>query len=58
MGKCFMVMNELKIGGGEKQIRLNGHMVTVIMPKRKLSYEEGVQRIDRIIDEIKKKQKI
>jgi len=49
-------MNDLNIGGKEKQVQLNGHMVTVIMPKRKLSYEEGVQRIDRIIKEIKKKQ--
>ena len=48
-------MEDLKIGGKIEEVKLNGHFVSVITPKRKLSYEEGMKRIDKLISEIKKK---
>lgn len=50
-------MNRLNIGGKREDRTLNGHVVTVILPKMRVSYEEGIQRIDRIIEEAKKRQK-
>jgi len=44
----------MKLGGKVKDIRLNNHIVTVITPKRIISYEEGIKRIDKIISTIKK----
>ncbi|NCN38907.1 MAG: hypothetical protein GW780_03440 [Candidatus Aenigmarchaeota archaeon] len=44
----------MKIGGKIETIRLNGNFVTVITPKKKISYKEGVRRIDKLIEEIKK----
>ena len=46
--------NTLGIGGKVKTIMLNGRRVTVIMPKEKISYEEGVRRIEKLIKKIKK----
>lgn len=42
-------MERLKLHGIEKDVRLNGHMVRVIGPRSRVSYEEGVREIDRLI---------
>ncbi len=47
-------MRELKIGGKIENINLNNHFVSVITPKRKVSYEEGVKRVEKLISKIKK----
>ncbi len=44
----------MKIGGKVKDIRLNGYTVSVITPKERISYEEGVRRIDKILAEASK----
>jgi len=48
-------MKELKIGGKTKEVMLGNRPVTVIAPKKPVSYEEGVKRIDKLISEIKRK---
>jgi hypothetical protein len=48
-------MNDLGIGGKLKEVVLGGHYVTVITPKKSVSYEEGMKRIDKLISEIKRK---
>ena len=48
-------MKDLKIGGKIEQVSLNNHLVSVITPKKAVSYEEGMKRIDKLIAEIKKK---
>ena len=40
--------------GKREEIILNGHKVTVIKPSKKVSYEEGMKRIDKIIDKMRK----
>lgn len=45
----------MKIGGKLKTITLNGRTVIVSTPKEKVSYEEGVRRIEKLIKEIKSK---
>lgn len=46
---------KLKIGGKIKDINLNDHLVSVITPKKSVSYEEGIENINKIIQKIKKK---
>ncbi len=46
-------MKRIEIGGKIKNISLNNHFVSVITPRKDVSYEEGVERINRIIDKIK-----
>ena len=48
-------MKELNIGGKVEEVKLNGHFVSVITPKKAVSYEEGMKRIDKLISEIKGK---
>jgi hypothetical protein len=48
-------MREIEIGGKTKEVELGSHIVTVIGPKKPVSYEEGMKRIDKIISEIKRK---
>jgi len=48
-------MKGLKIGGKVETINLNNHIVSVITPKKSVSYEEGVKRIDKLISKIKKR---
>ena len=35
--------------------RLNNHDVVVIMPKRRISYEEGSRELDKLTDKIRKR---
>ena len=42
-----------EIGGKIKSINLNNHIVSVITPKRSVSYEEGIENINKIIKKIK-----
>lgn len=44
----------MKIGGKIKTITLNNHTVNVIAPKKLISYEEGIKRIDKIISKLSK----
>ena len=41
--------------GKREKIILNGREVEVIKPSKDISYEEGVKRIDKLIEEIKRK---
>ncbi len=48
-----MAMRSFLHGKRERK-KLNGHFVTVIVPDKKLSYEEGVKRIEELLGRIKK----
>ena len=52
--KQILVM-EPEIGVKVKSINLNNHIVSVVAPKKSVSYEEGVEKVDKIIKEIKEK---
>ena len=43
----------MRIGGKLETINLNGHTVIVSTPKKKVSYEEGVKRFDKLVSKIK-----
>lgn len=40
--------------GRRERRRINGHYVTVIVPDKKLSYEEGVKRIQELARKFRK----
>lgn len=44
----------MKIGGKVRDVRMNGFIVSVITPKRRISYEDGEKRIDAMISRLKK----
>jgi len=46
-------MKRIEIGGKIKDISLNNHFVSVITPRKDISYEEGVERINKIIEKAK-----
>ena len=50
----FPRRNPISIGGRMKEVSLNNHIVSVITPKKKISYEEGEKRIEKIVSKIKK----
>lgn len=40
---------------GKREVKkLNRHYVTVIVPDKKLSYEEGTKKIEELIKQVKK----
>jgi len=45
----------MKFGGKVKDVRMNGFVVSVITPKRRVSYEDGEKRIEEMISKIKNK---
>lgn len=46
--------NPISIGGKIKEVNLNNHLVSVITPKKNISYEEGEKRFEKIVSKIKK----
>lgn len=44
----------IKIGGKIEDISLNNHIVTVIIPKKSISYEDGEKKIEKIISKLKR----
>ena len=41
---------------GKRETRmLNGHEVVVIMPNKSISYEEGVKKLEELVDKIQNK---
>lgn len=50
-----MMAYKLGIGGGVESVRLNNHVVSVIKPKRSVSFDEGDRRIEEIISRVKRK---
>ncbi len=48
-------MSEFRIGGKIEDIKLNNHIVSVIKPKNIVSYEEGIENVNKIIKKIKSK---
>jgi hypothetical protein len=48
-------MDDFRIGGKVKEMRLNNHIVKVITPKENISYEEFVKRVDKILSKARKK---
>jgi hypothetical protein len=41
-------------GGKIKLARLNNHLVSVVIPKKLVPYEEGVKSIEKMIQQTKK----
>lgn len=46
---------KLEIGGKERSINLNNHIISVIAPKKSVSYEKGIENVEKIIKEIKER---
>lgn len=46
--------NKFDFGGKEKVINLNNHLVTVRLPKKNLTFEEGMKELKHQIDKIKR----
>jgi len=46
---------KINIGGREETISLNNHLVTVNLPKKNLSFEDGAQELNKLIAKITKK---
>ena len=46
-------MKRIEIGGKIKNISLNSHFVSVITPRKDISYEDGLERINKIIEKVK-----
>jgi len=45
----------IDIGGETKIRRLNGNQVVVSMPKKELSFEEGIKEIRKRVESLKKR---
>ena len=54
MGNNIIKADIMEIGGKIEERTLNGYIVSVITPKERISYEEGVRRIDKILAEASK----
>lgn len=42
-----------EIGGKVRNVNLNNHVVSVITPKKPVSYEKGNKNVEKMIQEIK-----
>lgn len=49
----YHTMKRIEIGGKVKNISLNSHFVSVITPRKDISYEDGLERINKIIEKVK-----
>ncbi len=49
-------MEKTDILEGKEEVRqLNGHRVVVVVPNKRISYEEGVKRLEKLFERIQKR---